>query len=139
MTSLVIDSSIVLTWCFEDEATEATDELLEHLQGKAAAVPNLWHVEIANVLALAERRRRITQADTAEFITLLESLTIVIDEETSARALTRVLDLARTERLTAYDATYLELAMRLGIPLATKDRALADAAVRVGVSVFGAD
>lgn len=139
MTSLVIDSSIVLTWCFEDEATEASDELLEHLQGEAAAVPNLWHVEIANVLALAERRRRITQADTAEFITLLESLTIVVDEETSARALTRVLDLARTERLTAYDATYLELAMRLGIPLATQDRALADAAVRVGVSMFGTD
>ena len=112
--------------------------LLEHLRGETAAVPNLWHVEIANVLALAERRRRITASEIAQFIALLEELEIDVDEETWTRAFSRVLDLAREERLTAYDAAYLELAMRLGIPLASKDGDLCDAAERLGVGVLRA-
>jgi len=90
------------------------------------------------VLVLSQRRRRITPARSAEFIALLETLAIVIDEETPSRAFGRVLDLAREERLTAYDAAYLELAMRLGLPLASKDSDLCDAAERVGVSVLRA-
>jgi predicted nucleic acid-binding protein len=104
----------------------------------AAAVPSLWHLEVANVLALADRRGRITPAESAELIALLEMLEIVVDGETSVRAFARVLDLAREERLTAYDAAYLELAMRLGIPLASKDGDLCDAAERLGVSVLRA-
>ena len=139
MTSLVLDASITLCWCFEEEATPATDQLLERLQLESAAVPMFWYLEIANVLAVAERRRRITAADTAEFIELLETLMIDLDHETPARAFGRVLDLARSERLTAYDAAYLELSMRLGVPLATKDGALGGAATRLGVMVLGAD
>ena len=90
------------------------------------------------MLALSERRGRITQARTAEFIALIEGLKIIIDEETPLRAFTRILDLAREQRLTAYDAAYLELAMRLGVPLASKDRDLCDAADRVGVSAIRA-
>jgi len=112
--------------------------LLERLAAEAASVPAIWHLEIANVLALSERRQRITPADSAEFIALLETLEIVIDEETASRAFGRVLDLAREERLTAYDAAYLELAMRLGVPLASKDGDLCDAAERLGVSVLRA-
>ena len=138
MTDLVLDASVALTWCFKNEATAAADRVLERLAAEAASVPAIWHLEIANVLALSERRRRITPAGSAEFIALLETLEIVIDEETPSRALGRVLDLARAERLTAYDAAYLELAMRLGIPLASKDDNLCDAAERVGVSVFRA-
>jgi predicted nucleic acid-binding protein len=137
--SLVLDASVTLCWCFEEEATLATDQLLERLQDESAAVTMFWHLEVANVLVLAERRQRITQADTAEFIGLLDTLMIDVDPETPARAFGRVLDLARGQRLTAYDAAYLELAMRLGIPLATKDRALSDAATRLGVAVLGAD
>jgi predicted nucleic acid-binding protein len=138
VTALVLDSSIALCWCFEDEATQATRDLLEHLRTDTAAVPNLWHVEITNVLALAERRRRITAAATAQFIALLDELEIDVDEETWTRAFTRVLDLARAQRLTAYEAAYLELAMRLGVPLASKDRDLCDAAERVGVTAIRA-
>jgi predicted nucleic acid-binding protein len=135
---LVIDASVALAWCFRDERTEATARLLERVQTDAAAVPNLWHLEVANVLALAERRGRITPAESAELVALLEMLEIVVDGETSVRAFTRVLDLARQERLTAYDAAYLELAMRLGLPLASKDVDLCDAAERLGVSVLRA-
>ena len=138
MTELVIDASVALAWCFRDERTEAAARLLERLETVTAVVPNLWHLEVANVLALAERRRRITPARSAEFIALLETLEIVIDEETPSRALGRVLDLAREERLTAYDAAYLELAMRLGISLASKDGDLCNAAERLGVSVLRA-
>jgi predicted nucleic acid-binding protein len=138
VTDLVLDASVALSWCFKNEATSAADRVLERLTAEAASVPAIWHLEIANVLALSERRRRITPARSTEFIALLETLAIVIDEETSSRALGRVLDLARAEKLTAYDAAYLELAMRLGIPLASKDADLCDAAERLGVSVLRA-
>ncbi len=139
MTSFVIDASVALCWCFEDEATEATDQLLRRLEEAVVVVPSHWYVEIANVLALSERRRRITPADTAEFVELLEGLMIDPDDEPRGRAFGQVLSLARGERLTAYDAAYLELAMRLGLPLATKDVALRDAAVRLGVPVLSLD
>ena len=138
MTDLVLDASVALGWCFKNEATEAGDRVLGRLAAEEAYVPAIWHLEIANVLALSERRRRITPARSAEFIALLETLAIVVDEETAPRAFGRVLDLAREERLTAYDAAYLELAMRLGLPLASKDGDLCNAAERVGVSVLRA-
>ena len=121
MTEVVIDASVALAWCFTDQRTEATTKLLERVQTDAAAVPSLWHLEVANVLALPERRRRITPAESTELIALLETLEIVVDEETPSHALGHVLDLAREERLMAYDAAQLELAMRLGLPLASKD------------------
>ena len=138
MTDLVLDASVALSWCFKNEATATADRVLERLAIEAASVPAIWHLEIANVLALSERRGRITPANSSEFIALLETLDVVVDEETPSRALGRVLDLARAERLTAYDAAYLELAMRLGIPLASKDAALCDAAEGLGVSVLRA-
>jgi predicted nucleic acid-binding protein len=138
VTELVLDASVVLSWCFKNEATTVGDQVLERLADVAASVPAIWHLEIANVLALSERRGRITQANSSEFIALLETLVIVIDEETPSRALGRVLDLARAERLTAYDAAYLELAMRLAVPLASKDADLCDAAEHLGVPVLRA-
>ena len=138
MTDLVLDASVALSWCFKNEATTAGDRVLERLANEAASVPAIWHLEIANVLALSERRGRITPANSSEFMALLETLVIAIDEETPSRAFGRVLDLARAERLTAYDAAYLELAMRLGIPLASKDADLCDAAERLGVDVLRA-
>jgi len=138
MTDMVIDASLALAWCFKDELTEAATRLLEELRSGAAAVPLLWPIEVANVLAIAERRKRITLAESAQLIALLETLEIDVDGETSALAFTRILDLAREQRLTAYDAAYLELAMRLGVPLASKDGDLCDAAERVGVKAVRA-
>jgi predicted nucleic acid-binding protein len=136
--NLVLDASIALSWCFKNEATAIGDRVLERLVAETASVPAIWHLEIANVLALSERRGRITRANSSEFVALLETLDIAIDEETPPRALGQLLDLARAERLTAYNAAYLELAMRLGIPLASKDADLCDAAERLGVRVFRA-
>jgi predicted nucleic acid-binding protein len=138
VTDLVLDASVALSWCFKNEATATADRVLERLVTEAASVPAIWHLEIANVLALSERRGRITPANSSEFIALLETLDVVIDEETPSRALGLVFDLARAERLTGYDAAYLELAMRLGIPLASKDADLCDAAERLGVNVLRA-
>ena len=138
MSDIVVDASVALAWCFKDELTEATAHLREQLRTSVAAVPLLWFIEIANVLALAERRGRITVAESAQLIGLFETLDIEVDGETASLAFTRILDLARDQRLTAYDAAYLELAMRLGVPLASKDRDLCDAADRVGVSAIRA-
>jgi len=136
VSGFVIDASVALAWCFDDEATEATRALLDRFEEDHAQVPSLWHLELANALALGERKKRITPARTAEFIALVGGLPIVIDEQTPNHALGTVLELARSEQLSAYDASYLELAMRRGVPLATKDGDLVKAARRVGVGLL---
>ena len=100
---------------------------------EGAAVPGLWSLEIANGLVMGERRGRVKPAESAAFVAMIEELPIVADRATGARALHETMSLAREHRLTAYDAAYLELAMRLGLPLATGDRSLKAAAKRVGV------
>ena len=135
---LVLDASVTLAWCFADEATPAALDVLERLDAAPATAPAVIPLEVANILALAERRRRITPARVAEFVALMAGLPIVIDDQSTARALREVLDLARAERLTAYDACYLELAMRLGIALASKDAKLRRAATGLGVPLLGA-
>jgi predicted nucleic acid-binding protein len=132
----VVDASIALTWCFEDEASAETDALLARIRDHGAVVPALWHLELANVLLQAEKRGRITAADVATRLDIIAELPIAVDRETTARAWREILTLARTERLTTYDAAYLELAIRSGLPLLTRDAALAQAAKRLGVSVF---
>jgi predicted nucleic acid-binding protein len=136
VSCFVIDASVALAWCFDDEATEATSALLDRFQDEYAEVPSLWHLELANSLAVGERNKRITPARTSQFIALIAGLPIIIDEQTPNIALSTVLDLARGERLSAYDASYLELAMRRGVPLATKDDGLIRAARRVGVTLL---
>lgn len=138
MTAFVLDASVTLSWYFEDEVSEATDLLLDRLDVETAAVPVVWHLEVANVIALAERRGRVTAARSAQFIAQLETLRISVDEGATVRAFNRILELTRAESLTAYDAAYLELAMRLGVPLASKDRELCEAAERVGLTVLRA-
>ena len=133
MSGFVIDASVALAWCFDDEATEATRALLDRFEDGRAEVPSLWHLELANALAMGERKGRITPARASEFIALIDALPIVIDERTPSVALNSVLELSWRELLSAYDASYLELAMRRGVPLATKDNDLARAANHVGV------
>src|SRR5260221_16656 len=132
----VLDASIMLAWCFSDEATPATTLLLERLESESAIVPSLWPLEVGNILIAAEKRKRISYADAKEFVSLLENLDIEIDTETGSRGFHDIISLAYSEKLTTYDAAYLELAMRHGLPLATKDMALMQAAKRVGVKVL---
>ena len=136
MSGFVIDASVALAWCFDDEATEATRTLLDRFEDERAEVPSLWHLELANALAMGERKGRITPARASEFIALIDGLPIVIDERTPNFALSSVLELSRRQQLSAYDASYLELAMRRGIPLATKDDDLARAANHMGVTLL---
>jgi len=134
MSGLVVDCSVAVAWCFEDEASAAVDAILERVRDEGALVPALWHLELGNVLVQAERRGRLTAADTTTHLELIATLPILTDGETPERALREVLTLARAEGLTTYDAAYLELAMRKGLPLASKDRALVAAADRAGIS-----
>jgi len=136
VSAFVIDASVALAWCFDDEATEATRTLLDRFEDERAEVPSLWHLELANALAMGERKGRITPARASEFIALIDGLPIVIDERTPNFALSSVLELSRRQQLSAYDASYLELAMRRGIPLATKDDDLARAANHMGVTLL---
>jgi len=135
VSALVIDSSAALSWCFEDEASPETDAVFEQVRDQGAVVPGLWHLEVANVLLQAERRGRITTGDVAMCLELIADLPIMTDDETIARAWREILALARAEGLTTYDATYLEVAIRRGLPLVTKDAALIAAAGRSGVAI----
>jgi len=128
MTGFVLDASVAVAWCFDDESTPAAWQLLDRLGTAPGHVPALWELEIGNILLSAVRRRRITQARTVEFLGILGDLDLRVDPDLPGRAFRDVLPLAREHSLTTYDATYLELAMRLGLPLATKDRALGRAA-----------
>lgn len=138
MTAFVLDASVAVAWCFDDEGTPAAWALLDRLRTAPGYVPTIWALEIGNILLGAERRRRITRARTTEFMEILDALDIRADSDVQPRALRVVLPLAREQDLTTYDASYLELAMRLGLPLATKDRALARAATTLRVEVLAA-
>ncbi|MDA8231592.1 MAG: type II toxin-antitoxin system VapC family toxin [Magnetospirillum sp.] len=131
----VLDASVALAWCFEDTANPAAERALDALAaGGEAVVPPLWRLEMANVLVIAERRKRLTEADTARFLGLLESLPIQAAPDRGGTA--AIVALARAHGLTAYDTAYLDLAQRTGLPLATLDGQLAEAARAAGVTVM---
>ncbi len=138
MTAFVLDASVALAWCFADEASPATDALLDRLADEEAVAPALWPLEVANALVMAERRARLSVAGLSRSVKLLQQLAVEIDEEGHRRAFQDLLNLARSERLTPYDAAYLELALRLGVPLASKDARLRNAAARLGLPLLGA-
>jgi predicted nucleic acid-binding protein len=133
LAEFVLDNSVAMVWGFDDEADPYAEAVLDLMPTARAHVPALWPLEVANVLLVGERRRRITPADTAKFLSLLGTFPIVVDDETSARAWNDSLALARAQKLSVYDAAYLELAMRRGLPLATLDDKLNVAAAAVGV------
>jgi predicted nucleic acid-binding protein len=137
VTGFVLDASSVLAWCFEDESGAEADALIERVAAEGAEVPASWSLEIATGLVTGERRGRVKPAESAAFVAMIEELPIIADRATDARALHETMSLAREHGLTAYDAAYLELAMRLGLPLATGDRELGAAAERVGVVLIG--
>jgi predicted nucleic acid-binding protein len=134
--SFVLDSSIALSWCFEDERTPGTLALLDRVADSGACAPSLWPLEVLNALLMAQRRKRINLAKRHELTELLQSLPIVLDMETAACAWAASNRLAQRHGLTLYDAAYLELAQRLEQPLATLDIELREAASREGVSLL---
>ncbi len=127
-----------MSWCFSDEANTYGDEVLDSLltDGAEGLVPQLWCLEVTNVLLVAERRGRLNNAQTTRAVTLLQSLPIVIDELTATQAMSATLALARTHNLSSYDAAYLELAMREGLPIATLDSRLSDVSRHCGITSY---
>lgn len=133
MSGFVLDASIAVAWCFEDEAEPAIDALLDDLKADGAVVPALWPLEVANVLLQAERRGRITMTTVDGRLAAFEALPITVDTTSWRSTGVTALALARLHGLTTYDAAYLELATRQRLPLATKDKALRRASQAVGI------
>ncbi len=134
----VLDTSMTMTWCFEDETSPVAEQVLDRLRAEGAQVPSLWPVEVANAVLVGERRNRMNEARLAAFLRLLRALPITIEEVEWSNVLGPVRGLARDQRLSVYDASFLELALRSGLPLATADRRIRAAAERVGVELLPA-
>lgn len=139
---LIIDASMALAWIFQrqkQEEIDCADRALLALSDADASVPSLWHTEITNALLVGERRHVITEAQISDYMNRLSFLPITTDETTTASRREVVMALAREHGLSAYDATYLDLALRNHAVLATFDMKLANAMRRAGGIVFGDD
>ncbi len=136
-SDFVVDTSVVMAWCFDDEANAYSDTILEMLLGHKAFVPSIWPLEVANVLLVAERKKRISNADSGHFIALLSQLPIEVITSEPVHVFHETLSLAREHKLSSYDASYLELAIRLGLPIASLDSALIRAAESIKVQKVG--
>src|SRR5579884_1615590 len=122
--AFVLDASMSMSWCFPDEADAQADGILDLLQRTGAVVPVVWTLEIANTLLVGERRQRLGPGQAATFIDLIETLPISVDTSALQRAFGPILSLAREQGLASYDAAYLDLALVLRLPLATRDGTL---------------
>ena len=132
----VLDNSVVMAWCFEDEEKGYTEAVLDSLESGEAVVPAVWPLEVGNALLAAERKKRLGKADVIRFLTLLSALAIMVEQESPERMLKEIIALARERHLSTYDASYLDLAMRLGLPLATQDGSLLNAAKKCRVPAY---
>ena len=134
----VVDNSVVMSWCFKDETNNYADTVLDRLTEAVAVVPSIWPLEVVNVLLVAERQKRLGESDSTRFITLLSQLPIVVEYERPDMMMKELLALARANSLSSYDASYLDLAMRKGLPIATLDNKLIEAAKRIDVPILTA-
>ena len=136
MKSFVLDNSVVMSWCFKDEENQYADDVLDYLSDVNAVVPSVWPLEVMNVLLVAERRKRLSEADSVRFISLLSQLPITVEYESPERVMKELIFFARANNLSSYDASYLDLSMRKGIPLATLDKQLLATAKRVNIPIL---
>lgn len=134
--TFILDASLVLAGVMPDETSERADSLLERLRQERAIVPCVWSLEVANALVIAERRHRISREQSDRIVQVMLELPIEVEVGLPVHDLTVAVNLARDLGLSAYHASYLELARRLGLPLATLDAQLRDGAAAIGVSVL---
>ena len=132
----VLDCSVTMAWVFDDEDEPLAADVRDRLAHTIAIVPSVWSLEMSNALLIAERRGRLTGAESVRFLAVLRSLPVNVEAALSLRLVDELLPLAREVGLTVNDASYLELAMRRGVPLATLDKRLSAAAAAVGVDVL---
>jgi predicted nucleic acid-binding protein len=136
LKGIAVDASVALAWCFPDEASDYADSVLLAVENQTVIVPAIWAVEITNALLVGERRKRIRQPEVRRFIDLMNGLSVVEDGQPFADTVSNVLPLAREYDLSAYDAAYLDVAVRHEIPLATLDGALQKACTAAGINIF---
>jgi len=137
--SFVLDNSVTMRWFFGDGKPQElayAGKVLDAMKQDNALVPATWGLEVANVIARAEAKGIVTEARSGAFLEMLEGVDIDVDSATFSQALSDTLQLARRFKLSSYDASYLELALRLGMPLATLDEDLQKAAKKAGVKRF---
>lgn len=134
----ILDASIALAWHFEDESSALADAIAERCLDERVIVPRHWHAEVTNGLLSGERRKRTAPDRVAFFLKRLALIDLVEDDMGGEEVFERILPLARAHKLTVYDALYLELAERQGVPLATLDTELAIAGRSVGIEILGA-
>lgn len=132
----VIDNSVVMAWCFEDEISPYAESVLYSLETRTAIVPSIWPLEVGNVLLVAERKKRLSEAASNRFISLISELPIIVEQEPPERMIREIFLLARKHQLSTYDASYLDLAMKRELPLATLDDRLLAAAKQNNVSII---
>ena len=135
--SLILDASVTLSWYFEDERTSSGEALMDRVAADGAVVPLLWRYEVANAFFKAIRRRRIAIAYRDASLQELRHFPIVVDRGGEELSWASTLSLADRFQLSIYDASYLELALRRGLPLATSDRALRAAAQALAIEALG--
>lgn len=135
---IVLDASVALAWCFRDEKSAYANQVATHLEADRSVVPSVWPFEVANALLSAQRRGRIDTDGRSRVSELLSTLPIEIEHVSLGQALGPISQVAERQGLTAYDASYLELAQRLDAPLATLDDRLAAAASALGIRLFAA-
>lgn len=131
--SVILDGSVTLAWCFDDESTSEIDAMMMGVAQEGAFVPSLWRLEVANGLQMGIRCGRMTIPQRDSLFVILSAMDIAIDEETDRYAWSATLRLAERHKLTIYDASYLELAVRRSLPLASLDKALRQAARSEGL------
>jgi len=139
MTAFVLDNSVTMRWLMA--SNKASDQryaelVLKSLEGAEAAVPNLWHLEVANVLLSATNRQEIEISAVERFTAQLENLPITVDTLTANQVFGHTMSLAKAYRLSSYDAAYLELALRQDLPLSTLDKNLLKAARRSDIEIY---
>jgi len=131
--AFVLDSSVALAMLLPDERSESADRLAEAFLRSFACVPAVWPLEVRNALLVAHRSRRLSAREFDERLAVLGELPIEVDREPRAESLSRAMEIARRHGLSVYDATYLELAERASLPLATFDRKLRKAGSALGI------
>jgi predicted nucleic acid-binding protein len=138
LKGIVVDASVTLAWCFPGEASNYAEQVLAALEEQPIVVPVLWLSEVANGVLVGERRKRLKQPEIRRFIELLRVLPISLDERNGIANIANVLSLGKEYAISAYDAAYLDVALRHAVPLATLDEGLLKAGEKAGVEIFRA-
>lgn len=136
MSDFVVDNSVVLSWVLKDENSKKSQKILNNLTSSRGYVPSLWPYELANALFVAQKRDRIKEVDSAAFIKHLKKLPIFIEESEYDTITKDVLSLSREHNITVYDASYMELAIRKNIAMASFDKLIIRLCQKIGIDAY---